>query len=489
MLRNSILFVCLIVFTFFGFTKANPLTNTNVEAIEIYDNALSTENSKSQSTTIKPFSGYKTLYLLNENIKRVEPLLNIFEYPDYYIKPLNSFETKFYITNEENTFLEGQSGLKLRKGLNLFLFEDGLFSLGRRAVLYYQFRQEWNRAYKKIELFRGYLKFRFYKFSLELGKDNVNLGPGEYSVLLSNNAPPFPMVKIQTEEPFHFLGKWDFLFLRGWLIEDRKDVDNPNILALRVVWKPADWLEIGGTKTTLYGGEGRPGYSLKEYWDLITSSKDNIPGGKFDNESLAGIDLSLYLPIYKWLEPVNIFKFYIQQAGTDIAAIWQEDDDKKIRLPYLLFKFERHSLKTGVLVSTKSSIYRLELVYTGRDTYRHHNYPQNGYTYKGLSLGYPYGRNIFSIFFKHRKYINNNLTFEYKVGFYRFPYISENTLKFKRYFAQALLNKKLKNIVLEGFFRIDKTDNYDIDPSPIRFNMVPEDKLFYILGFSFSYRF
>ena len=476
---------------FYVFSYANPLVNLNVEEQEVYDNAISSYNSKKQNVTIRPFSGYKAVFLLGENLDRVEPYLNTFEYPMKYLKPLNSFTTKLYITNEEHSFIEGQAGLKLRKGVNLFLLEDGLLSLGKRFILYYQLRQNWNKEYAKFEFLRWYLKFKFWKLSLELGRDNAHLGPGEYGMLMSSNAYPFPMVKIQTEEPLKFLGKWDFSFIRGWLIEERKDVDNPDILALRIVWKPKDWIEFGGTKTTLYGGSGRPGYSLLEYWDLITSSKDNLTGGKFDNDSFAHWDISIYLPLNRWFKDVKIAKFYWLEGGSDITAFWQEEDKGDFRLPFGI-KFHYWCYQIGLLLSTKKSIFRVEYTSTADRFFIHHIYNYENYTYKGLSLGYPYGRNIQSLFFKHRYYFNNSTSLEYKIGAFKQPGRDRDTVKYPvkmtRYYIQFLLNKKINHFILEGFFRLDKTDNYDKNPLPTKFDMTKEDKTFYILGFSVSYR-
>ncbi|NPA52767.1 MAG: capsule assembly Wzi family protein [Aquificae bacterium] len=485
--RYIYLYILLVV----TFGYSNPLINLNTEETEVYDNAVSSISSQRYTVTIKPFSGYKTIMLLGENVDRVKPYLNTFEYPFRYIKPLNSFTTKLYITNEEYSFIEGQAGLKLRKGVNLFLIEDGLLSIGENFAVYYQFRQNWNKKYAKFEFLRWYLKFKFWKLSVELGRDNVNLGPGEYGMLLSNNAYPFPMVKIQTEESLNFLGKWDFVFLRGWLVEDRKDVDNPNILALRITWKPKDWLEIGGTKTTLYGGDGRPGYSLLEYWDLITSSKDNVSYSKFDNDSLAQWDISLYLPLKKWFKNVKIAKFYWLEGGSDVTAFWQEEENGEFRLPFG-FQFHYWCYQVGFLLSTQKSIFRLEYASTDDRVFIHHIYNYEGYTYKGVSLGYPYGRNIQSLFFKHRYYFDNTLSVEYKLGAFKQPGRDRVAVKFPikmtRYYAQFLVNKKIGNFILEGFFRLDKTDNYDKNPLPTQFDMVEEDKTFYILGFSFSYR-
>ncbi len=469
---------------------ANPLVNANVSEKVLYDNLEASPKSKFEPLTVKPLNYYRIVPYL-DNTERVRLNFNLAESTSRYIKPINSLTAKFYITNEEQTYLEGQDGLKLKKGVNVYFLQDGLISLGKKAVLYYQFREWINKKYTKMEPLRFYFKYLFHKWSFEVGIDNVDLGPGEYGMLLSRNAKPFPMIKFQTEAPLNFFGKWDIILLRGWLKEERQDVDNPNILALRMAWKPADWIELGGTKTTMYGGEGRPGYSLVEYWELITSSKDNVSGGKYDNDSLAEWDVSFYIPLQKWFKNVKVAKFYYLEGGSDITAFWQKEEKGEFRLPFG-FQFHNWFYQVGMFWSTNKSIYRIEYASVDDKVFVHHVYNYNGYTYKGLSLGYPYGRNIQSIFFKHRYYLNDDLSFEYKIGAYKQPGrdrgATKYPLKMTRYYASLLVDKRVKNFIIEGFVRFDKTNNYDTNPLLTQFNIVAKDKSFYIIGSSISWR-
>ncbi len=490
-LKNSFIqIVITFLLVFYYEAIANPLLNANVDEKVIYDNLEASQKSKTEPFTIKPLNYYKIIPYL-DNLERVKLNLNLAESTTRYIKPLNSFTTKLYITNENQTYLEGQSGLKLKKGVNLYIFQDGLISLGKKAVFYYQFREWINKKYTKIEPLRLYFKYLFYKWSFEAGIDNVDLGPGEYGMLLSRNAKPFPMVKLQTEAPLNFIGKWDVVLLRGWLNEDRRDVDDPNILALRIAWKPTDWIEIGGTKTTMYGGKGRPGYSLVEYWDLITSSKDNVSYSKYDNDSFAEWDVSFYIPLQKWFKNIKVAKFYYLEGGSDVTAFWQDEEKGEFRLPFG-FQFHDWFYQAGVFWSTDKSIFRLEYASTSDKVFVHHIYNYNGYTYKGLSLGYPYSRNIQSIFFKHRYYLKDDLSFEYKIGAYKQPGRDRDTIKYPlkmtRYYASLLVDKRVKNLIIEGFIRFDKTNNYDTNPLPTQFNIVAKDKSFYIIGSSISWR-
>ena len=215
---------------------------------------------------------------LNTAPIRAEPLHDTSAVREYPPEVVHSLTSRFYVADEERSFLEGQSGLALRKGANLLLFEDGGASMGKNLLFYYQLKQTFNSDLEKNEFFRGYLKYYFSGFSLEAGKDNVNLGPGEYGLLLSDHAPPYPVLIFQTEKPLKFWGRWDLLFLHGWLLEEREDVDDPNIMALRVVWRPWNFLELGGTRTTLFGGEGRGGFTLLEYPVLLVGYREHDTG-------------------------------------------------------------------------------------------------------------------------------------------------------------------------------------------------------------------
>jgi len=462
---------------------ANPILNINIEDKIIYDNILSSAYSKNHILSIQPLSYYYAT--LSQYPDRVKPVANAFDKVGWYLKPINTVKVEAFYTNADYMLLEGRSGLSLSKGLNLFSFEDGYISLGKKTVFYYQLKQTLNKDLSKNEFFRAYIKFLIGKFAFELGKDNVNWGPGEYGLLLSNNAPPYLLVKMETDRPLNFFGKWKFSFVRGWLREDRKDVSNPNLLGLRAVWKPASFIEIGGTKTVMFGGDGRPGYKLQEYVELITSTKDNIPGSKYDNDSLAAYEISLFLPVKYF----DLFKVYYQEAGSDVAGFWQEEDrgELKGRFPFI-FMLLKPAYQFGFLISKGSNIFRLEYAYTSRYFYIHHWYNYEGYTYKGFSLGYPYGRETHSLFVKLTHYFDNGSWAVFKTSGYLQPVEEDN--KQKRYYVSFEYSKFLRSSVeIKPYIRLDYVDNYDRNELPTQFDITMKTKLFTTLGLSVSLRF
>lgn len=415
------------------------------------------------------------LTLLSAQATRAE---NIF-------KPIDSIKTELFFTDEATHLIEGQDGLKLKKGLNLFTFEDGYFLSGNK-FLYYKFKQTLNGDKTSAEIFKAFFKYNFGKFSFEIGKNNVNVGPGENGLLLSKNAPPFPLIKLQTEEYLNFAGKWSFLIMDGWLNEKRNDVTNPKIFLFRATYKPFNFIELGGTRSTMYGGAGRPEYKIWEYPTLLFGEDENIVGSKFDNDGFAAFDISIFIPKNKLPENVTQAKIYYQDAGTDMSAFWQTEDDT-YHFPFGL-KLMLHAYQAGILVETKKDVFRLEFACTNHYFYTHHWYFDEGYTYKGFSLGHPYGRNMQNIFFKHKRQINKTASFEYKIGLLIQPafYVSE---KMKRYYVSLRTTKDYGNIMAGTYIRLDKTDNYDTDFSPTQYTLITKNKTFFTMGYSLTYKF
>ncbi len=465
---------------------SHPLLNVNVDEKIVYDNLEASFKSKFFSTSIKPFS-FEKAFLMTDKPERIKLYMNALSDPGYFIKPVNSITLRTFYTSEEILNLENASGTRLFEGLNTYVFLDGYISFGSRAVAYYQLRYRTNKEENKAEIYRGYLKIKFHKFSFQAGKDNVHLGPGEFGLLLSSNPEPFLMVKLQTEKSLNFFGKWDLIFLNGWLNEERRDRDDPQVLALRVVYKPWDFIEFGATRTSLYGGEGRPSYDIWEYPKLILGTEENIPYSKYDTDGYGALDVSVYLPVYKLFKSIKTFKVYYQESGTDLRAWWQKEDREFV--PPLGFSFLDKSYVAGVLIGTEKDIIRFEFNRVENRWYLHHLYPVEGYTYRGFSLGHPYGQNMLFYYFKHRRYISELFSIEYRLGYYKFP-ANEGTGKLsERFFITLSGERRIKNFIIDGFVRIDKVNNYDANPYPNRFNITDKDETFFTAGIGISWRF
>lgn len=452
---------------------SNPILNINPEEHAVYDIFEGSGPSMGYSTTMKPIYTFKSALLVNK-AHLIRQNLNVGDDTGYYLKPLNSLSFMFYYTDDDNFYFEGKSGFKLQKGINFFLFEDGYLSLGKHFAIYYQFKQTFREDKQEFEFYRAYGKLNFWKLSIEGGIDNVNLGPGENGLVLSNNASTYPMVKIQTEEHIQLLGKWDFLFMNGWLIEDRGEYDNPMIMAFRTVWKPFDYIELGVTRSVIHGGDGRQAPEWYEYFDLWISSKARgaTSPERFDYDALGGYDISIYLPFHLLKEELEITKLYFHVAGSNLIEPWQYSD--------------KRAFQYGLFMSFYNNFIRIEYVETARNMYTQRNYSSEDYAFKELSLGYPYGSDIQTVQVKHRFYVLDFLSFEYRFGWLLQPVSQSNNSN--RYFFSILADVRVWNFAIEAYFRYDMAENYDANPLPTKYNILSGNRELITAGFAVRWK-
>ncbi len=463
-----------------------------------------------ESFSILPRSFSETLPFL-VNPYKISPSLHGVAQKNYW-QIISSAGFEYYYSNRPGNFIPGASGKIFDKPGTLMFSQKGGLVLMDIFGVYWDFRQY--NYYEKgqwdgfdIEMHRVYAKLQLWKLSLVGGKDNIHLGPGEYGLLFSSNAEPYWMVKLQNEETIRFWGDWNFLIMKGWLKEEREDVSNPEIFAMRLTYRPRglfSFFELGMTRTMLYSGEGMPNYKIYEYPYLVGGRKSNVTGGKWDSEGFGAIDFTFHIPFHKLVPAIRVFKFYFQEAGTDISAIWQVEDDKFV-LPYILFRFYERAYLYGIFMATENNIFRLEYSKTARSFYRHHNYPIEGLQYQGLSLAHPFGTNHQAIRFNHRHWFNNSFSLKWEVGYYQLPAHSkvDHSKKFSALFPMFTLKDGLlrrgygtiwadwvfKGHLLRGYISIDGGKKSDTNPSPTAFNIIDKSSVDLILGLSVNVRF
>ncbi len=102
----------------------------------------------------------------------------------------------------------------------------------------------------------------FLGLDLTVGKDSQWWGPGYHgSLLLSNNAEPFTMVRLENPEPvllpwiLKYLGPFRWTFFVTRLEHDRRDVPEPYLWGMRIDFKPHPYVEIGLQRTAMLGGD------------------------------------------------------------------------------------------------------------------------------------------------------------------------------------------------------------------------------------------
>ena len=133
------------------------------------------------------------------------------------------------------------------------------------------------------------IKINIKNLEIEIGRDSQWWGPGYHgSLLLSNNAEPFDMVKISNPRPvllpwiFRFLGPFRIMAFYTEL-EDERAVPEPKLFGMRLNFKPHPNLELGFSRSIMFGGQGRDeNFSIEDYWKIFWATRENKPG-RLDN--------------------------------------------------------------------------------------------------------------------------------------------------------------------------------------------------------------
>lgn len=131
------------------------------------------------------------------------------------------------------------------------------------------------------------------------GRDSLWWGQGRNGTLiLTNNAKPLDMLRITNPSPvllpwiFKYLGPIRFDVFWSELEEDRH-IPEPYLAGLRINFKPRPWLEIGGSRTLTFGGEGRPKVEFSEFITILGGK--NLSGEGDTSNQLAAIDARIVL--------------------------------------------------------------------------------------------------------------------------------------------------------------------------------------------------
>ena len=157
-------------------------------------------------------------------------------------------------------------------------------------------------------------------------------GPGwEASQILSNNARPIPAVMIErnSSRPFKtpwlsWLGPWKLVVFNGFLEKERNDYAEPMLFGARFTFKPWQSLELGLSRTAMWGGDGRP-QDWDAFWNmLIGNDNRNQSGTSITSENEPGNQLAGY--DLRWAPgwPSRHYAVYAQYIG----------EDEKNHLPY-----------------------------------------------------------------------------------------------------------------------------------------------------------
>lgn len=233
-------------------------------------------------------------------------------------------------------------------------------------------------------------------------------GPGHDGSLIRGDASkPVVGVTMQRDtqtapaSPYlNWIGPWQYQLFAGQL-QDYNAVPDTKLLGMRLTASPTDWLEVGASRSIMWGGEDRP-ESLSSLWDAIKGNQDNGDTGKADPANqLAGFDARVNLAPLTDL-PVSVYGQYV---GEDEAGYLPS---KNMYLAGVDFASSITTPNMGTLP------YQLYTEWTDTRTsgdvrgisYNHTNYT-DGYYQHGYPLGYALGGDAESIAVGGKLWVDN----------------------------------------------------------------------------------
>ncbi|MBI1920111.1 MAG: capsule assembly Wzi family protein [Geobacter sp.] len=305
-----------------------------------------------------------------------------------YLKPIDQLSSEYAYSDDPSFFrLKNRDGVAIRKGNNGFVDLtaklDSRF-LGLSATPEFRVYNDES----TIKLKKGYALMNLGREEFFFGKDSNWWGSGENgTLLLSNNAEPITMVKVSNSIPYDIFGvgcRGTFFISR--LEEDRNDIQNPIFYGLRLELKPFRFLEIGLTKTAIFGGDGRK-ERLGAFWDSLIGRGENAenPDTNEPGDQRAGYDVKITIPF--GYQPITL---YLESAGEDEAgglpSKWAYIYGFYLPRIGNLDRLELRGEYTNTVVSSVSGVW-----------YAHHIYTQ-GYTNKGRVIGHYIGGDAKDLF-------------------------------------------------------------------------------------------
>ena len=235
-------------------------------------------------------------------------------------------------------------------------------------------------------------------------------GPGHDGSLIRGDASkPVAGITLQRDTqaaPNHpylnWIGPWQYQLFAGQL-DDYKAIPDTKLIGMRLTASPTDWLELGASRTFMWGGEGKS-ESLSSFFDALTGTKDNVYDADEDiSDQLAGFDARINLaPLTNNTLPVSIYGQYVGEdeagylpaknmylAGIDYASTL--NTKKSGGMPYQLYTEWTDTRSSGDVKGV---------------SYNHYVYKDGNYQH-GYPLAYSLGGDTESIAVGGKLWLDN----------------------------------------------------------------------------------
>lgn len=140
------------------------------------------------------------------------------------------------------------------------------------------------------------------------------------SLIVSNNARPFPKIGVMRNDPKAFetpwlswLGPWQFNAFVG-ILDDSRPVEDPLVVGARLAANPLPGLEIGLSRTFMICGSGRS-CDVSTFANAFLGNDNDLGTDKDPSNQLAGIDVRYSNQLFD-----VPFSVYAQLIGEDEAG-------------------------------------------------------------------------------------------------------------------------------------------------------------------------
>lgn len=344
--------------------------------------------------------------------------------PDTFIKPVEEFSISC-------NFLDGPHSVFNNEGIDYYDGHNAMAQFQSRGKLwnvfsfYIQPMLLYNQRLENIDgnddtgisLHKGYVKFSVDNFEIEVGRDSIWWGPGYHgSLLMSNNAKPFDMIKISNPSAtllpwiFSRLGPFKYnMFLSE--LDKESDSGHPpdsKLFGLRFDFKPHPLFEFGLSYLCQFGGD-RPGIGSLGFSDYINIlfSNECRDGDKRDSNKEFAIDVAVTIPNVSSILPLaESVKIYAEWGGEDAGY----PPDKRA---YLLGAV-LNDIFTLNGVKLRSEYANLSPSSAGGAWYTHGWWPMKQ---NGKVFGHHAGTDSDDLFVELSQVLENK--FSYKIGFDR----------------------------------------------------------------------
>ncbi|MCP4806580.1 MAG: capsule assembly Wzi family protein [Proteobacteria bacterium] len=165
----------------------------------------------------------------------------------------------------------------------------------------------------------AYVGLRRNNMRLGFGKEARRLGPGRHgSLMMTTDASPFPAGVGTVHRDVGRFGQVRVEMGTGWLQEPRIDVDNPGLLWMDVRYAPTGWLELGASRVSLFGGEGRPMPTVGQLILPLDPHVYDDPDQELpDQDEIAALDARVTIPLP---QPLDYAEVYTQYGGDDMIV-------------------------------------------------------------------------------------------------------------------------------------------------------------------------